>query len=91
MYYNIHDLRTYNRLHNMIVGVRGHGKTYCLTNECIKLGLEVKDISFVVLVRYKEDIINLKDGWWDIVAHLYPEYMFYSKRNIIYAKNIPYW
>ena len=87
IYYNIHDLKTYNRLHNMIMGVRGHGKTYCLTNECIKLGLEVKDISFVVLVRYKEDIVNLKDGWWDIVAHLYPEYMFYSKRNIIYAKN----
>lgn len=87
MYYSCHDLDTYNRLHNMIVGVRGHGKTYCLTNKCIKLGLEVKDISFVVLVRYKEDIQNLKDGWWEIVAHLYPDYIFYSKRNIIYAKN----
>ena len=87
MYYSCHDLDTYNRLHNMIVGVRGHGKTYCLTNKCIKLGLEVKDISFVVLVRYKEDIQNLKDGWWEIVAHIYPDYIFYSKRNIIYAKN----
>jgi hypothetical protein len=54
---------------------------------CIDTGLEQKDISFVVLVRYKEDIKDLKDGWWDIVAHLYPDYMFYSKRNIIYAKN----
>ena len=87
MYYNIHDLRTYNRLHNLIVGVRGHGKTYCLTDLCIKTGLEQKNISFIVLTRYKEDIKDLKDGWWDIVAHLYPDYMFYSKRNIIYAKN----
>ena len=87
MYYNIHDLRTYNRLHNLFVGVRGHGKTYCLTDLCIKTGLEQKNISFIVLTRYKEDIKDLKDGWWDIVAHLYPDYMFYSKRNIIYAKN----
>lgn len=87
MYYNLHDIRTYNRLHNLIVGVRGHGKTYATTKMCIDTGLEQKDISFIVLVRYKEDIKDLKDGWWDIVAHLYPDYMFYSKRNIIYAKN----
>lgn len=87
MYYNLHDLMTYNRLHNLIVGVRGHGKTYATTKMCIDTGLEVKDIAFVVLVRYKEDIKEIKDGWWDIVAHLYPDYMFYSKRNIIYAKN----
>ena len=87
MYYNCHDLDTYNRLYNMIMGVRGVGKTYCLTNKCIKLGLETKDISFVVLARYKEDIIAIKDGWWEIVEHLYPDYIFFSKRNIIYAKN----
>lgn len=87
MYYNSHDLQTYDRLHNMIMGVRGHGKTYNFTNKCIKLGLQEKDISFVVLVRYKEDINYIKDDWWSIVEHLYPEYMFFSKRNIIYAKN----
>ena len=87
MYYNIHDLRTYNRLHNLIVGVRGHGKTYQGTKMCIDVGLKQKNISFVVLVRYKEDIKEIKDGWWDIVAHLYPDYMFFSKRKIIYAKN----
>ena len=87
MYYNCHDLDTHNRLQNLIVGIRGIGKTYCLTNKCIKLGLEVKDISFVILVRYKEDIQNLKDGWWEVVAHLYPDYIFFTKRNIIYAKN----
>ena len=87
MYYNIHDLLTYNRLYNLIMGVRGVGKTYCLTNKCISTGIKEKKISFVVLVRYKEDIKDLKDGWWDIVYHLYPEYMFYTKNKIIYAKN----
>ena len=87
MYYNCHDLLTYNRLYNMVMGVRGHGKTYCYTKKCIDVGLEQKKISFVVLVRYKEDINAIKDDWWSIVEHLYPDYMFYSKRNIIYAKN----
>lgn len=87
MYYNLHDIRTYNRLYNLIVGVRGHGKTYACTKLCIDTGLEQKKISFVVLVRYKEDINDIKDDWWSIVEHLYPEYVFYSKRNIIYAQN----
>ena len=87
MYYNCHDLLTYNRLYNMVVGVRGHGKTYCYTKKCIDTGLETKKISFVVLVRYKEDINAIKDDWWSIVEHLYPDYIFYSQRNIIYAKN----
>lgn len=87
MYYNPHDLRTYNRLHNLIVGVRGHGKTYAITKMCIDTGLSQQDLSFIVLTRYKEDIKDIKDGWWEVVSHLYPDYMFYSKRNIIYAKN----
>jgi len=87
MYYNCHDLLTYNRLYNMVVGVRGHGKTYCFTKKCIDIGLEQKKISFVVLVRYKEDINAIKDDWWSIVEHLYPDYIFTSQRNIIYARN----
>ena len=71
----------------MVMGVRGHGKTYCFTQKCIDIGLEQKKLSFVVLVRYKEDIIAIKDDWWSIVEHLYPDYIFYSQRNIIYARN----
>lgn len=87
MYYNPHDILTYNRLYNLVVGVRGHGKTYCYTKKCLDVGLEQKKISFVVLTRYKEDINAIKDSWWSIVEHLYPEYIFYSQRNIIYARN----
>lgn len=87
MYYNLHDIRTYNRLHNMIVGVRGHGKTYCLTRTCIELGIQQKNISFVVLVRYKEDILEIKEDWWSDVEHLFPEYTFFTKRTTIYASS----
>lgn len=87
IFYNLHDILTYNRLHNMIVGVRGHGKTYQCTKRCIDVGLEQKNLSFVVLVRYKEDILAIKDDWWTIVEHLYEGWSFSSQRNIIYASN----
>lgn len=87
MWYNAHNLLTYKRLYNMIVGIRGHGKTYDTTKRCIDLGLKEKKLSFVVLVRYKEDILFVKDGWWCIVEHLYPQYKFHSSRRLIYATN----
>lgn len=89
MFYNLHDILTYNRLHNIIVGVRGHGKTYQVTKRCIDIGLEQKDLSFVVLVRYKEDIRPIKDSWWEgtDIDKFYPEWTFESQCNIIYARN----
>lgn len=87
IYYSARLLLSHKALYNLIVGVRGHGKTYDTTKRCIDLGLEQKNISFVVLVRYKEDIVYIKDDWWSVVENLYPDYEFFSKKNIIYAKN----
>ena len=86
MFYNDHDLLTYKRLYNLIIGIRGHGKTYDFTKRCIEVGLKQKKVSFVVLARYKEDVINIRDSWWTIVEHLFPDYEFFQRKNIIYAK-----
>ena len=88
MWYNAQQLLSYKRLYNMIVGVRGHGKTYDSSKRCLDLALKEKKLTFVVLVRYIEDILAIKDGWWSIVEHLYPNYRFSSKRRLIYATNI---
>ena len=87
IYYSAHDILSYKRLYNFIMGVRGHGKTYDTTKRLIDCGLQYKRVSFVVLVRYKEDIITIKDNWWQIVEHLYPEYKFFSQGKVIYAQN----
>ena len=87
IYYTSQPLLSYKRLYNFICGVRGHGKTYNITKLCINAGIKYKRISFVVLTRYKEDIKEIKDGWWDIVAHLYPEYTFSNVGKLIYASN----
>lgn len=88
MWYNAQQLLSYKRLYNMICGVRGHGKTYDETKRCLDLALKEKKLTFIVLVRYKEDIKYIKYGWWCIVEHLYPNYKFFSQRSLIYATNI---
>ena len=88
MWYNAQQLLSYKRLYNIICGVRGHGKTYDETKRCIDIGLQEKNLSFVVLVRYIEDINFVKDSWWSIVEHLYPKYKFFSQRRLIYAQNL---
>lgn len=87
IYYSARLLLSHKCLYNLIVGVRGHGKTYDITKRCIEVGLQQKNISFVVLVRYKEDILYIKDDWWAVVEHLFPDYEFFSKKNVIYARN----
>jgi hypothetical protein len=87
MYYDAQGILSYKRLYNLVVGVRGHGKTYNLTKRCIDIGLQQKRVSFCVLVRYKEDYVAIKDGWWSIVEHLYPDYIFETSKKVIYAKN----
>lgn len=88
IFYNAFGILTFKRLYNLIMGVRGHGKTDNTTKRCIECGLEQKKISFVVLVRYKEDIRNIKDCWWEVCSNrCFPEWQFFSKNRIIYAKN----
>lgn len=87
IFYSSRDILSYKRLYNFIMGVRGHGKTYDTTRRLIKAGIENKRVTFVVLVRYKEDIIAIKDNWWQIVEHLFPEYKFSSLGKVIYASN----
>ena len=87
MFYSSHQVLSYKRLFNLILDLRGIGKTYEYTSKCIEAGLSSKKKSFVVLVRYKEDLKTIKDDWWVIVEHKYPKYLFFSKGRLIYAQN----
>lgn len=89
MFYCDQQILSYKRLYNLIVGVRGHGKTYNCVRRCIECGLKNKRMSFVVLVRYKEDIKDIKDGWWNgcDVETLFPEWKFSCVGKDIYAQN----
>lgn len=87
IFYDFSSLLSYKCLYNICTSVRGIGKTYNITKRCIKLGIEQKKISFVILVRYKEDIDDIKNSWWSIVEHLFEGYTFFTLRKTIYCKD----
>lgn len=87
IYYSSQGILSYKRLYNFIMGIRGVGKTYDTSRLAIKTALEEKKITFVVLCRYKEDFKEIKDSWWAVVEHLFPEYTFSSVGKVIYASN----
>lgn len=87
IFYTINVLLSYKRLYNLICGVRGCGKTYCTTHLAIRDAIKQKKITFVVIVRYKEDLLDIKNSWWVIVEHLFEGYSFYTLRKTIYCKD----
>lgn len=87
IFYNSQRIFSYKRLYNLICHLRGKGKTYHFTMKCIELGIKYKRLSFVILTRYKEDIVTMKDSWWVIVEHLFPQYHFLTSSRIIWAYN----
>lgn len=88
IFYNLTKIKTFNRLYNIIVGLRGVGKTYALTTECIKLGLKYKCLSFVWIRRIIKNIDSIRKEWWSDVEKDFPNYQFYNIGDYIYAKNI---
>lgn len=88
IYYNLTKIKTYNRLYSIIVGMRGVGKTYALTTECIKIGLKFKCCSFVWLRRQIKNIDMIRKSWWEDVEKDFPQYQFYNIGDNIYAKDI---
>lgn len=88
IYYTLTKIKTYNRLYSIIVGMRGVGKTYALSSECIKTGLKFKCLSFVWLRRQIKNIDMIRKSWWEDVEKDFPQYQFYNIGDNIYAKNI---
>jgi len=87
IFYHSQPILSYKRLYNLICHLRGKGKTYHFTKKAIELGIKYKKVSTIILVRYKEDLKGLTDGWWDIVAHLFPDYSFQTTKRVVYANN----
>lgn len=88
VFYDAQGILSYKRLNNIVMGIRGHGKTDNITKRSIETGLKTKKISCAILVRYKEDIVNIKDSWWLVCAdRCFPEWTFHTTRRIVYASN----
>ena len=90
MFYSSHQILTYKRIYNIIVGERGVGKTYNFTKLGIAEGIKTKQKSFVWVRRYEADIDDIKgDFTKDMEANNeFPNYTFECIKGNIIARNI---
>lgn len=88
MYYSSQKIKTYNRLYNLIVGLRGVGKTYHFTKQIIDMSLREKKCCGVWLTRLIKHADKIKKEWWSDLQDSYPQYQFFNLGYKIYAKHL---
>ena len=82
MYYDLHDLLSYNCLFNFVIGNRGAGKTWSGKKLAIKRFLKT-GAQFIYLRRYKTEFDDFKNFFNDIVNE-FPDSTFEVKGKKIY-------
>lgn len=93
IYYDWNKTLTYDAQINMVISMRGYGKTYGLRKQCVKDF--IKDGSkFMEIVRYKELLKGesaIQYGYFDklILNNEFPEYMFKVNGTNGYIAKIP--
>lgn len=93
IYYDWNKTLTYNAQINMIISMRGYGKTYGLRKQCVKDF--IKDGSkFMEIVRYKELLKGesaIQYGYFDklILNNEFPGYMFKINGTNGYIAEVP--
>lgn len=64
-HYELHDLLTYNRILNFLIGARGIGKTYSIKEHCINRFLKTGE-QFIYVRRFKTELKKLFTFFSDI-------------------------
>lgn len=64
MYYNVNKTLSHNAFINMVIGIRGYGKTYGLKRKAIKDFLE-KGSEFIYLRRYDTELQSVQANLFD--------------------------
>lgn len=87
-YYDISGLLSHNKIMNFIIGQRGGGKTFSAKKWCINDFLK-RGNEFVWVRRYKTEIKNLKQNFWNDIIHegLFPNTEFSIKGNNLFINN----
>lgn len=90
-YYDYSKVFSYGVNVIAIMGMRGHGKSYGIKDIGIKYSIKIKDLGFVLVRRYQEDIDVLKQkflaDWIINNKELCEKYSFYVEGNYCYAED----
>ena len=72
----------------MVIGARGLGKTFGIRAQCIRDYIK-NGFRFVEVVRFKNELSGVSDGYFNRVGDLFPEYIFRTDARYAYiARNI---
>lgn len=88
MFWDLGRTLTYNCLFNFILGNRGGGKTYGAKKRAIDQFINKKE-QFGYIRRYKEDLKEPMEHFFDDIVDKYPEYEFKTEAKKFYIRLKP--
>lgn len=88
MFWDLGRTLTYNCLFNFIVGNRGGGKTYGATKYVIDKFIKKKE-QFGYIRRYKDDLKDPMEHFFDAIKGSYPDYEFKTVGKKFYIRLKP--
>lgn len=75
MYWDIYRTLTHNALFNLILSIRGNGKSYGVKKRCIENFIKKKE-QFGYVRRYKDDLPESLSEFWKDVGKEFPDYEY---------------
>lgn len=88
MFWDLGRTLTYNALFNFILGNRGGGKTYGAKKRGIDNFINKRE-QFGYIRRYKEDLKEPMETYFDDISAEFPEYEFKTDKNKFYIRLRP--
>lgn len=87
-YWNIYKTLTHNALFNLILSIRGNGKTYGVKKRCIENFIKKRE-QFAYVRRYKDDIPESLSEFWKDVGKEFGDYEYKVEGKKIYIRLKP--
>lgn len=88
IYWDIYRTLTHNALFNLILSIRGNGKSYGVKKRCIENFIKKKE-QFAYVRRYKDDLPESLSEFWKDVGREFPDYECKTEGKKIFIRLKP--
>ena len=90
-YYDYSKVFSFGKNNILVIGTRGHGKSYGIKDIGLKYSVKIHELGMVWIRRYDDDIKRLKPrfltDWLNNVPELTEKYAFYQEGDFIYCED----
>ena len=87
IYYDGGPVLSYKRYISFVIGSRGVGKTYFFKNLCLKSAIKSREVKFVWVRRYLDDIKALKNNFFRDIEGAFPDYEFSADVEALWCRD----